>query len=67
MKNWIKIYNNNYINLKHLSQIYVHKVEEKFVVLGDIAGKERAYILSVEYDDEQVARAALEQICQSLQ
>ena len=58
MKNWIKTDAGNLINLDHVAQIYVHKIEEKWHVIGDIAGREAAFILSVAYDDEATALAA---------
>lgn len=56
MKNWLKIYNGNFINGDYVTQIYVMKVEEKWKVLGDIAGKEAAYILSPDFDNEKDAQ-----------
>lgn len=57
MKNWIKTDSGNLVNLAHVTQIYVHKIEEKFHIIGDIAGKEAAFVISKPFDTEEEAKA----------
>lgn len=55
MKNWVQCYSGNWVNLDYVTQIYPFKHEEKFLVLGNIAGQEQAFILSKEMATQEEA------------
>lgn len=62
MKNWTVIPSGNWVNLDYVTQIYVHKIEEKWFVIGDIAGKEAAFILSEAFEEQEGAKEWLQSI-----
>ncbi len=57
MKNWIKGQTGNWVNLDYVTQIYVRQVEEKWHVIGEIAGKEAGWLLSDAYETEEEAKS----------
>lgn len=66
MRNWIRTPVSNLINMDHITQVRLHQQEEKWYVVGDIAGKDAAFLMSVGYATEDEAKAELAAIEPSL-